>query len=328
MTNAFISYVRENSAQADYLKKVLEKNGVTVWLDRDKLTPGVRWKDAIERAIRGGMYFISLHSKERETRDKSYAHEELTVAVEEIRQRSTNKAWFLGVRLDDSPIPDRRIGGGELLSDLQFVDIRNWPHGIIHLLAAMGVENPVVDHRAPLAPCIAPEVAIVSGYLRYVHMQSAPEIWQGMEHRISGGWCRREDDGRILGQVTVAAPLAQVQHVNDMLGTGVYDIQLEGNEISADPARPTKLTHAQRITLPQGTPIPDVATGRNIILPIDFPILSQMVGEGWLEGRRFKGKFTSTISPLRPMPGLVASLNQEGLFELVFEDRLPRDLEG
>ena len=45
--HVFISYVRENQEQVDRLCQDLESHGVSIWLDRNSIKPGARWKDAI-----------------------------------------------------------------------------------------------------------------------------------------------------------------------------------------------------------------------------------------------------------------------------------------
>ena len=76
--HVFVSYIRENSEEVDKFCDELTKHGVHVWLDRNKIQPGVRWKDAIRNAIRRGDFFIACFSKEYTSRDKSYMNEELT----------------------------------------------------------------------------------------------------------------------------------------------------------------------------------------------------------------------------------------------------------
>ncbi len=52
-------------------------------------------------------------------------NEELTVAIEELRLRPTDRAWFIPVLLDDCEVPDRSIGAGETLRTLQWIKL---PH--------------------------------------------------------------------------------------------------------------------------------------------------------------------------------------------------------
>src|SRR5688572_2662218 len=99
MPHVFISYVREDSAVVRRLASELESNGVEVWLDRDRLTPGLRWQVAIREAIQGGAYFLACFSDHLNGRDRSYMNEELVIAIEELRRRPTRVAWFLPVLL-------------------------------------------------------------------------------------------------------------------------------------------------------------------------------------------------------------------------------------
>lgn len=65
-------------------------------------------------------------------------NEELTLMIEELRQRPIDKSWFIPVRLDDCVIPDRPIGGGEYLHDLQRIDLfPDWDEGVRRIIAAL-----------------------------------------------------------------------------------------------------------------------------------------------------------------------------------------------
>lgn len=100
MSHVFISYVRDDSALVDELAKTLKANGVEVWLDKEKIKPGYRWKAAIRQAIEEGEFFIACFSKEYESRNKSYASTELNLAIEELRQYPTTvPPWFIPVKL-------------------------------------------------------------------------------------------------------------------------------------------------------------------------------------------------------------------------------------
>jgi nucleotide-binding universal stress UspA family protein len=49
----FLSHAGADTEAARQLAKILRKNGVTVWFDKDSLLPGDRWMEQIEKAIRG-----------------------------------------------------------------------------------------------------------------------------------------------------------------------------------------------------------------------------------------------------------------------------------
>ena len=78
MPNVFLSYVRENQEEVGLLIKELQKHGINVWFDRNSITPGSRWKDAIRSAIRKGDYFIACFSEAYTSEQKTYMNEELT----------------------------------------------------------------------------------------------------------------------------------------------------------------------------------------------------------------------------------------------------------
>jgi len=133
--HVFISYVRENRQIVDKFCEELAKHGVHIWLDRNKIQPGVRWKDAIRNAIRRGNFFIACFSKEYTSREKSYMNEELTLAIEELRQFSTNRVWFIPVLFSECDVPARSIGAGETLLDINWVALfEDWDAGIQRIL--------------------------------------------------------------------------------------------------------------------------------------------------------------------------------------------------
>jgi len=136
--HVFLSYIRENSAAVDQLKHALINRDIQVWLDRDNLEPGLRWKAAIRRAIREGKIFIACFSAEYAARDKAWMNEELILAIEELRQRPVDRAWFIPIKLSPCEIPELEIGAGETLRDLQYVELYpDWDAGLQRLLSVI-----------------------------------------------------------------------------------------------------------------------------------------------------------------------------------------------
>jgi hypothetical protein len=127
----FLSYVRENAETVERLAADLEARGLSVWLDRKRLAPGERWRDAIRNAIRAGNLFIACFSRASRQRDRSHMNEELTLAIDELRLRPADRTWFIPVLLDEGEVPDRLIGAGETLRDLQWVHLgEDWSVGV------------------------------------------------------------------------------------------------------------------------------------------------------------------------------------------------------
>ena len=143
MKKVFISYVSENIEMIDRLCQELKAHGIEVWRDRDNIDPGLRWKREIRRAIQQGAFFIACFSKEYDGRKQTYMNEELTIAIAELRQRPINQAWFIPVKLNECEIPDRDIGGGETLRDLQYVNLyEDWDGNLQRILKIVQPESP------------------------------------------------------------------------------------------------------------------------------------------------------------------------------------------
>ena len=137
-SHVFISYVRDDAAVVDRLTAALRKARLHPWIDRKNLAGGQRWKAAIRNAIQEGAGAVVCFSNHYSARQKTYMNEELTLMIDELRQRPTDKSWFIPVRLDDCTIPDRSIGGGETLHDLQRIDLfPDWDAGVRQIVAAL-----------------------------------------------------------------------------------------------------------------------------------------------------------------------------------------------
>ena len=170
MANVFISYVRENSAVVERLAHALRVHGVKVWLDKNQIKPGYRWADAIRDAISEGDFFIACFSVEYFSRPRTYMNEELTLAIEELRRRPTDRAWFIPVLLSKCDIPNRSIGAGETLRSIQWEPLyENWDQGIKRIVSVI---QPASQE--------APEIQIPT---------LTDDEWRILLHRIQKGNC-------------------------------------------------------------------------------------------------------------------------------------------
>lgn len=120
---AFVSYVREDSVVIDRLRVALAGHGIRTWTDREDLQPGDRWRSSIRDAIGNGSAFIACFSSHYAQRARTYMNEEITVAIDELRTRPRDRAWFFPVSLDGAGVPDLSLGAGESLRDLQVTDL-------------------------------------------------------------------------------------------------------------------------------------------------------------------------------------------------------------
>ena len=138
MPSAFISYVSEDFEAVSRIAEVLREYEVDVWLDKTALKPGLRWQDQIREDISKGDFFLACFSETYVRRETTFMNEELTLAIEQLRQRPTNRAWFIPLKLNACEIPNRSLGAGETLRSIQYVDLySDWTTGMERLLSVI-----------------------------------------------------------------------------------------------------------------------------------------------------------------------------------------------
>ena len=143
MSHVFISYVHENKSEANRIHKELESHGIKVWRDVQNLKPGGFWQEEIRKAIRKGAFFIACFSKEYNVHDETYMNEELTIAIEKLRQRHPSQEWFIPIKLNECELPDFDIGRGKTLENLTYVKLyEDWDGGIQRIVNLIQPESP------------------------------------------------------------------------------------------------------------------------------------------------------------------------------------------
>jgi hypothetical protein len=142
--HVFVSYVHEDLSDVERLIRGLERRGVSLWHDKVNLRPGEHWRLQISDAIRAGNAFLAVFSQNSESRERSYMREELLEAVDELRRRPLDRAWFFSVLLSPCRLPKVRIGPGEYLEALQYVPLyEEWETSLDRL--AVGLQSAVLS---------------------------------------------------------------------------------------------------------------------------------------------------------------------------------------
>ncbi|HYX72948.1 MAG TPA: toll/interleukin-1 receptor domain-containing protein [Nitrososphaera sp.] len=131
----FLSYAREDIEAANRLYKILTSVGINVWFDKESLSPGVKWKPAINVAIRECRYFIALLSS-RSISKRGFVQSEIKQAIDVLEQYPENEIYIVPVRLDECEVTH------EKLNDLNWVDLfPEWKDGQDKLLRLFGVQQ-------------------------------------------------------------------------------------------------------------------------------------------------------------------------------------------
>jgi hypothetical protein len=320
MTHAFISYVHEDTVAAEYLVGVLRANGIEVFWDRN-IPPGRRWLDVIRDAIENGDFFIPLFSRQWQSRSKTVANEELLWAREQLRRMPHERAWFVGLRIDECDVPDDPIGAGETLHNLQFIDFPavGWRAALDRLLRAVGVANPKLPEGDPRGAGLPAQVHIVGGGIVFTNCTTslgrsdAFNVFRGLKFHVSGGVVGRAPDGTIAAYLTTDAPNTNLQTLNEQYGLHSAVARSTAKLISSDPANPTVFQFSRRYEMKQGDLGFDITTGTLPRLNFNLTALISYEVAGVLVAGHFEGQFRAKMD-YRLFTALL-----EGTCELRFE---------
>jgi hypothetical protein len=145
MSHIFISYISKDAPDANRLGSALRECGFDV-KNRDTIPAGSSKRTAVRRAIENASAFVACFSADFHSSGKTEMNAELQLAIEQLRQRPHDQAWYIPVKLSECEIPDIDIGGaGETLRDFASVDLYdNWKAGVQQILSAIQ-PSPIAD---------------------------------------------------------------------------------------------------------------------------------------------------------------------------------------
>src|SRR4051812_29108274 len=132
MIRVFLSYAHEDLEAARRLYHELNSYpAVDVWFDKESLSPGQRWEEAIRRAIRDSRYFLLLLSRSS-TVKKGFYQKEVRLALEVLEEYPDDEIFLVPVRLDEC---EPHIGR---LNALQYVDLfPDWNSGVARIVRGL-----------------------------------------------------------------------------------------------------------------------------------------------------------------------------------------------
>ncbi|MFN0108044.1 MAG: SUMF1/EgtB/PvdO family nonheme iron enzyme [Blastocatellia bacterium] len=102
----FISYARVDQDKVLPLYQRLKDEGFDPWIDREHLLPGVRWRAAIEQAMRDSDFFLLCLSAQSSNR-RGFIQREINTALDLWEERLQDDIYFIPLRLEECEIPAR-----------------------------------------------------------------------------------------------------------------------------------------------------------------------------------------------------------------------------
>ena len=134
-------------------------------------------------------------------------NEELTLAIEELRQYGSDREWFIPVLLSECDVPARSIGAGETLLDINWVPLYEaWDAGVQRIISVI---KPIPPNIQNLMSALRSESVDVRRYcveaLAEMGPEAAPALIKALRDKEK--WIRYQ--GAIgLGQIGPEAKVA------------------------------------------------------------------------------------------------------------------------
>lgn len=114
--SVFISYAREDQAQAVHYYELLLREGVTPWIDVHNLLPGQNWEAEISRAFAEANVVVLLLSP-RSVSKRGFVQREANDAIERLRYKQPTDIYVIPLLLEPCEVPSQIAGR------LQYVDL-------------------------------------------------------------------------------------------------------------------------------------------------------------------------------------------------------------
>jgi TIR domain/HEAT repeats len=182
---AFVSYISEDLATVQHLFDDLISYGANLWLDRNELAPGTRWKESIREAVQTGASFLACFSSSFVEKERTHMREELNLAIEEIRLRPADRSWFVPVKLDECDVPKLDVVPGLTLQDFQLVELsQDWNAGV----------RRIIDVIAPLPRQLRTLIDLLESPAVGDRIQAAKQLYRNPDRRAFKSLLRALDD--------------------------------------------------------------------------------------------------------------------------------------
>jgi hypothetical protein len=259
-----------------------------------------------------------MFSRNWNNRERTIANEELLLAIEELRQRPRERAWFIPLKIDNCEIPSIPIGPGETLAAIQHIDIPalGWNESLRRLLVTLGVSNPILDVGEPLGSGLGGTVELVGGELIYDQTNPPMPTMAGLTFPVVGGWCSRTEEGHLLAFIKTKAPFTHLQELNALLGLDSFYAISNDGYISSDVTKPNAFEFERDYVLPAGTSLYLMQTGGRVTLPNDLPVTSIFIARGILADSHFWGSFEAELR--FQLPQQKTTITMKGRFDIIF----------
>lgn len=144
----FISYAKEDRAQALTYFERLSEEGFSPWIDTKKLLPGQNWEAEIERAFSDANVVILLLSQNSVSK-RGFVQREANDAIERLRYKQPTDIYVIPLLLDQCEVPSHIAGR------LQYLNISTpgaWEQVLTSLKLAAEQQSIEITNGLPIGP--------------------------------------------------------------------------------------------------------------------------------------------------------------------------------
>lgn len=154
----------------------------------------------------------------------------------------------------------------------------------------------VPDLGCPLGPGLRSVARIANGLIRYEHNSVGNPVLNELQTGITAGAVERDESGHMVAFLKTYGPSQSLQELNEKLGLSSFEMISTDKQISIDPERPTTFLYDKTLILPEGEQILDMNTWSTLKLPANISCHVIARAEGFLEGNKFSGSFTTKMN--------------------------------
>lgn len=169
---------------------------------------------------------------------------------------------------------------------------------------------------AQLAPGLKSKARITNGVIRYDESSIPIRPLLELQHTVRNGSVTRDEQGRIIAALQTTVPSRSLQELNERLGLDAFEMVCTDEEISVDPARPSRFVlGAMIVRIPAGELVLNIATWDEVALPVPVDATTTAHADGIYDYQsgRFKGRFRAHIA----YRGIVVQeVSMAGAFEI------------
>ncbi len=154
----------------------------------------------------------------------------------------------------------------------------------------------VIDKGVPIGPGLRSIVRITNGLIIFKNNTLNLQPFIGLSMSITEGSVERNDFGKLEAYIETEVPFQSLQNLNEKLGLHFMRLFSDSSSVSVDIGKPTVFSSTTNHILPKGEKVLNLATWKEVPLPMNIHVQTQTTASGHLEGNIFQGEFNAIFT--------------------------------